>query len=404
MKKIATFFVVISVLLITATGYAQVRAGSFNISPTLGMYTFEGNEDMDRPLAYGLRVGYNFTKYLGIEGFVHYGQPEINSLRPKERLDFTGYGVEGIFNILPDQKLVPFLAVGVGGVHYSSAYEFTTENKHDKIAVDYGYGLKYYFSDNFALRFDIRHIIPFDGTHNNMYYGLGLNFAFGGAKKTKVAEAAVKEEVVADADKDGVPDNLDKCPDTPAGVAVDKDGCPFDSDRDGVYDYVDKCPDTPVGVTVDKDGCPKQVARPVARPVVPPVVEESKVQAAQAAPEIVEKGRATLKVLFATNKDVIQKSCFKEIDSLAAVMNKYPDLKVTIEGHTDDVGSAAYNKKLSQKRAEAVKKYLVNKKGIDAKRLTAKGFGEEKPIASNKTKEGRQKNRRVEAAVDYVKK
>jgi OOP family OmpA-OmpF porin len=83
-------------------------------------------------------------------------------------------------------------------------------------------------------------------------------------------------------------------------------------------------------------------------------------------------------------------------------MKQYPDLNVVIEGHTDSVGTAAYNKKLSQQRAESVKKYMVEKGGIDANRLKAQGFGMDKPIASNKTKEGRQQNRRVEAAVDYL--
>ena len=82
-------------------------------------------------------------------------------------------------------------------------------------------------------------------------------------------------------------------------------------------------------------------------------------------------------------------------------MKDYPDLNVVIEGHTDSVGTAAYNKKLSQRRAEAVKEYMVGN-GIDANRLKAQSFGEDKPIASNKTKEGRQQNRRVEAAVDYL--
>ncbi|MRR17500.1 MAG: OmpA family protein, partial [Deltaproteobacteria bacterium] len=135
-------------------------------------------------------------------------------------------------------------------------------------------------------------------------------------------------------------------------------------------------------------------------PPPPPVVQEVKKPAA-AAPAIVEKGRVTLNVLFDTNKAVIKKNSFREVDNLIIVMKDYPELNVTIEGHTDNVGSAASNKKLSQKRADAVKKYMVSK-GIDASRLSAVGFGLEKPIASNATKEGRAKNRRVEAAADYV--
>ena len=93
----------------------------------------------------------------------------------------------------------------------------------------------------------------------------------------------------------------------------------------------------------------------------------------------------------------IKKGYFNDVDDLVAVMKQYPDLNVTIEGHTDSVGSDAYNKKLSQRRADAVKAYMV-KKGIDANRLTAVGYGEEKPIADNATKAGKAQNRRVEAA------
>jgi len=188
-----------------------------------------------------------------------------------------------------------------------------------------------------------------------------------------------KDGCPIDSDKDGVCDGLDKCPNTPLGCIVDKDGCPIDSDKDGVCDGLDKCPGTPAGVKVDKDGCPL--------------------------PEIVEKGRTTLEVLFDFDKSTIKGNYSKDIDALADVMKKYEDLNVTIEGHTDNLNRSKnpnYNKKLSQRRADAVKKYLVEKSGINAKRLTAIGFGAEKPIASNETEEGRQKNRRVEAAVDYI--
>jgi OOP family OmpA-OmpF porin len=174
-------------------------------------------------------------------------------------------------------------------------------------------------------------------------------------------------------------------------VKVDQNGCPLDSDGDGVYDYLDKCPGTPAGVKVDKDGCP------------PPVVQKIVPQAASAMEAaIVEKGRVTLNVQFDNAKSIVKKNYHQEIAKLAAVMKKYPDLKITIEGHTDNVGGLTYNEKLSQLRADAVKNYLAVKFGVEASRLTAKGYGPIRPIESNATKEGRQKNRRVEAAADYI--
>jgi outer membrane protein OmpA-like peptidoglycan-associated protein len=156
----------------------------------------------------------------------------------------------------------------------------------------------------------------------------------------------------------------------------------------------------------DPSSCPKPVVAAPAPVVVPPPAPEPAPVVASPAPVaqpvIIEKGRQTLYVEFDTNKSIIKKDYYKDIDDLAGVMKKYPDLNVVIEGHTDDRGEAAYNKKLSEERTDAVKKYMVEKGGIDGNRIKAEGFGEEKPIASNKTKEGREKNRRVEAAVDYI--
>lgn len=168
-----------------------------------------------------------------------------------------------------------------------------------------------------------------------------------------------------DADRDGVPDDKDQCPNTPAGVKVDATGCPLDSDGDGVPDYKDQCPGTPPGVKVNQLGCPERKA-------------------------IILKG-----VNFAFNSAELIPESLTILDGVAEILSKHPDLKVTIAGHTDSVGTADYNKKLSQRRAESVRNYLTSR-GVNAANLTAVGFGEEQPIASNDAAEGRAKNRRVE--------
>ena len=129
---------------------------------------------------------------------------------------------------------------------------------------------------------------------------------------------------------------------------------------------------------------------------------KEQVAAAAVAKEMFEKGRATIKVEFDTNKAVIKPVFDKEIQKFADVMKNYPDLKVVIEGHTDGTGGKVPNEKLSAKRADSVKSYLTKKFGIAESRVTAKGYGMSKPLDSNKTKAGRQKNRRVEAVVDYT--
>lgn len=142
-----------------------------------------------------------------------------------------------------------------------------------------------------------------------------------------------------------------------------------DSDNDGIPDDKDKCPGTPAHAKVDERGCW--------------VLEQD--------------------YLFDFNKFDIKKQYYPILDDIVKVMNENPTMKVQLEGHTDSVGSDAYNQKLSERRANAVKDYLVKKGKIKADRLTTKGFGEKKPIADNKTKEGRAKNRRVELTPIWTK-
>jgi len=126
--------------------------------------------------------------------------------------------------------------------------------------------------------------------------------------------------------------------------------------------------------------------------------------ATQIEQKIIEKGRATLDVQFDTMKAVVKPFYYKDIEAVADVMKKYPDLKIVVEGHTDNRNRHGdeYNLNLSKKRAEAIKAVMVNKFNIASDRITPKGFGSSKPIADNSTEEGRQKNRRVEAAVEYA--
>jgi OOP family OmpA-OmpF porin len=425
MKKIIMGVVMVMLAVTVTAGHAQVREGSYSVTPFIGGYIFEHNEDLKNGLVYGLRGGYHFTKNLGLEGFFNYVPTESKSVAGNPDIRLYGYGIEGLYHFMPESRFVPFLAVGVGGGHYRGSGVIDDRNK---LAVDYGAGLKYFLTENLALRADVRHVLPFNDHYNDLLFTVGLNIAFGGAKKalpevmaTRAAEPAAPVKVVKDTDGDGVVDDLDKCPGTPAGVKVDQDGCPLDTDGDGVPDYLDKCPGTPAGVKVDQDGCPldtdgdgvpdyldKCPGTPAGVKVdqdgcPPPVVQKAVPQAASAMETaIVERGRVTLNVEFDTAKSTIRKSSQEEIGKLAAVLKKYPDLKILIEGHTDNVGSAKYNEKLSQQRADAIKKNLVEKYGIDASRLNTKGYGLTKPVASNATKEGRQKNRRVEAAAEYI--
>ena len=139
-------------------------------------------------------------------------------------------------------------------------------------------------------------------------------------------------------------------------------------------------------------------------PPPPPPVEEIKKapEAAAVVEPIIEKGKITLNVEFDTGKSIVKPVYYKEIEKIADIMKKYPELTVVIEGHTDNLGGKKYNLNLSQKRTEAIKNVLVKKFKIEASRITPKGLGFSKPIADNSTKEGRKSNRRVEASLEYT--
>ena len=163
-----------------------------------------------------------------------------------------------------------------------------------------------------------------------------------------------------DTDGDGVPDYMDECPGTPEGVKVDERGCPLDTDGDGVPDYRDECPGTPEGAWVDERGCW--------------VITDP---------------------LFDFDKYEIKTKYYSLLDRVVTVLKRNASLKIEIQGHTCNMGTVPYNQKLSENRAGAVMNYLV-KKGIDKKRLSAAGYGELRPKASNETEAGRVLNRRVE--------
>lgn len=196
-----------------------------------------------------------------------------------------------------------------------------------------------------------------------------------------------------DSDNDGVSDYLDQCPDTPVGVDVDSRGCPLDSDNDGVPDYLDRCPDTPEGAEVNKEGCPIDSdgdGVPNYQDQCPDTSPGAKVNKMGCSEPLVLHG-----VHFEFDSAKLTPEAYEVLDKVAESLRYYPDLEITIAGHTDSIGTEAYNQILSQLRAESVMNYLVSH-GADPSTLKAIGYSEEHPIAPNDTKEGRAKNRRVE--------
>ncbi len=269
---------------------------------------------------------------------------------------------------------------------------------------------------------------------NTQMFMLGLNFKFGGKDtdgdgiKDKVdacPEVAGLEKFngCPDSDGDGIQDSKDACPNT-AGIAS-LNGCP-DSDGDGISDQEDYCPEVPGpeqfngcpdtdgdGVIDKMDDCPNEAGLvenkgcPLVDTDGDGVADEDDlcpniagIAANKGCPEVtpeIQKNITDLAraIYFKTNKFTFTDETQVRLIKIAEILKSYPNTQFRIEGHTDSTGSAEYNKKLSQERADAVRNALIEK-GIPADQLTAVGFGEEQPIGDNNTSKGRQANRRVD--------
>ncbi|MBD2857639.1 OmpA family protein [Spongiibacter sp. KMU-158] len=217
--------------------------------------------------------------------------------------------------------------------------------------------------------------------------GLGLRYNFFDAKYG-----------VQDEDGDGVADDADQCPGTPAGVQVDAVGCPLDGDKDGVADYLDQCLNTPAGAEVDDQGCELDSDNDGvvdANDMCPdtPAGTEVMSNGCGADQSVVLRG-----VNFETNSSKLTINAESILNGVAGTLNESTGFDVELQGHTDSVGNDSYNMSLSKKRANSVKNYLIGQ-GVEGNRLVARGYGEEQPVASNDSSEGRALNRRVELKV-----
>jgi len=317
----------------------------------------------------------------------------------------------------------PYIMTGAGASMYSG--------KYFGAFIYPGLGFKINFFDEAHFFATSQYRIPVTKETSNYHFQHQFGIA-GRIGKKKEPVVIVPPVVPVDTDKDGIIDSLDKCPTVP-GVAK-YNGCPVpDTDKDGINDEEDKCPTVaglpryggcPIpdtdkdGVNDEEDKCITE-AGPASNQGCPikdsdgdgindeedrcpnlPGVREN-----QGCPAILEEvikkvNFAANNIYFATGKYTLLSKSYKGLNEVVKILKETPDLKLAIDGHTDDVGSDQSNQTLSDNRAAAVKKYLVSK-GIDESRLTSAGHGESEPIADNKTAAGRQKNRRVELKLNY---
>lgn len=338
--------------------------GKWYINPAVGYMVFDNTRDLDPEAAALLGAERKFNKDWGMELRAFYSDAEHYRGNPNLDQEVLGASVDVLRYFSSASKVTPYLAGGIGEVHSNPA----TGGYGDQTQLNAGGGFRYALDDAWSVRTDARYIYGTDNETGDGILSVGLSYAFGGTS----APAPAPAPVVGDSDGDGVEDGVDQCPGTPAGVAVDARGCALDQDGDGVPNYRDKCPNTPAGRQVDKFGC-KYVLK--------------------------QTETIRLEINFAHDSDAIPPAYTGELKKVADFMNKYGGTATVVEGHADSTGAAAYNKQLSQRRADAVRNALIRDYGIAANRLSAVGYGEERPIADNKTAAGRLSNRRVIAVV-----
>ena len=394
--------------------YLGAGLGRSHLSPDTGGTGY--NLDDRHDAGYKLFLGYDLTERFTLETyFSKLGKTELS---PQGRIKYKDYGLSALYYVYksqrPHQGWGVFGRAGLGRMDNSANVPFSTDNGNHLML---GAAVEYGFKNGFSLRADADYY-----DKDSRLFAINLLKRFGTGKKAVPAPVAPLDSdhdgiadnedrcpgtatgVVVDSrgcevdsDKDGVPDREDNCPGTAAGRQVDAQGCELlmDHDHDGVADESDRCPDTPAGVGVDAQGCEldsdgDHVVDSQDR--CPDTLAGTAVdaQGCKLHETIVLKG-----VTFATASANLIGESRAVLDEVVETLRRNPDLRLEIAGYTDSRGSRGYNLGLSQKRAEAVRDYLISRE-IAADRLQARGYGPDDPVADNGTREGRAANRRVE--------
>jgi len=382
-----------------ATPAMADRQETVYINPFAGFQLFDDKRDLSETGTFGVGVEYRFRPHWSVEAL--YSRADADRKYVPGESEFDEVRVDGTYYFAgPDEAWNPYVALGAGHADFGSDNSGvrTAGSNHDETRVNVGTGFRYNISDAVSLRGDLREFHGIDESTFDTQVSLGISFAF----TRTVAQAAPAPVRPADADGDGVPDSRDQCPGTPAGATVDSNGCEPDSDRDGVADSRDQCPDTPRGAEVNSRGCELDSDNDGvvnSQDLCPNTTAGAEVDetGCEGVTETIET--FTIEVQFPSNSSVIGNAYDAEIRRVADFMQENPETIVEIAGHTDSRGAADYNQFLSQRRAEAVAGRLTGPLGVDPARVEAVGYGEEQPIASNNTADGRAANRRVEARI-----
>lgn len=312
----------------------------------------------------GLRLGFYPLRHFGIEAE---GGVMPASLRDGSGKPTIWAGRAHLVGQIGLWRLTPFIVAGAGAMGVASPR--SAVGSEADIAVHFGGGLKFFINYWLLLRLDIR-----DNLTNKVGVGEGVTHSPEILLGLSVTLNRKADKPLRDRDGDGIPDRDDQCPREPGPAPS---GCPPDEDNDEIPDDEDKCPTEPETKNGfdDDDGCPD-------------IVPE----------EFADLAGILKGINFDTDKDKIKKDSKPILDRAVEVLQKYPQVRIEISGHTDSAGGYEHNVDLSQRRAESVKNYLIDA-GVDGERIETRGAGPNEPIATNDTKDGRAENRRIEVKI-----
>jgi outer membrane protein OmpA-like peptidoglycan-associated protein len=312
----------------------------------------------------GVRAGFYPLRHFGIE---LEGGVMPASLRDGSGNPIIWAGRGHLVGQIGLWRLTPFIVAGAGAMGVASPR--SAVGSEVDIGVHFGGGLKFFINYWLMMRLDVR-----DNLTNRAGVGEGVTHSPEILLGLSVTLNRSKEKPLRDRDGDGIPDRDDQCPTVPGPAPT---GCPPDVDEDESPDDEDKCPTEPETKNGfdDDDGCPD---------IVPA--------------EFADLAGILEGILFDSDKDVIKKESKPILDRAVEVLQKYPQVRIEISGHTDSAGAYEHNVDLSQRRAESVKVYLTEA-GVDGSRIETRGAGPNEPISTNDTKEGRAQNRRIEVKI-----
>lgn len=441
MSRIAAFAAVAMLLGTSATHAAASDPVDkrFYIAPQAVLLGPDTPRSIEAQVGYGISVGKMLGSRFNIEAHYEYFEPETSPGVDGPTLESMGLGLM----MFPWRNSTP--VYGLARIAQGLAVLETDSNKQEAESLQFQVGVGYLvglgdwpmfgrgpairmegryqydrFSKDEAANYAAMSGIKEKTAFNDMLFSLGLFIPLGSDPRSSLPiEERNADDVViiqvADSDGDQIPDDMDQCPNTPAGARIDAKGCERDDDGDGIRNSTDSCPNTHPGLNVDEKGCAPDAdndgilnstdecpASPAGAPVLadgcalsgdcrtPKPGQSINANGCVAEESVILKG-----VNFASSSAEITAGAAQQLDEVARVLAGTHGIRFEVAGHTDSTGNESENLLLSEKRAVAVKQYLVNQ-GISAAQLSARGYGSSQPLAANDSPTNRAINRRVE--------